>query len=146
MTRIFVRPPILEHLPAPRRYLHSRQGGSSLKGQRSIADFFYILDQHIEPVNSSDYNLQKLDNECLPLADPPIERSFSGNIKAGSYLISKFPGAINVYIMLTSLQRLQLILGRSCTSRLLHFSIPSLWPREQHAMEEGLQQVKSRAG
>ena len=64
------------------------------------------------------------------------------------YLIRKFPGAINVSLMLTSPQSLQL---RSCSSGLLRFSTTSsrelihllnLRPREQNAMEEGLQQVK----
>ncbi|KIM85607.1 hypothetical protein PILCRDRAFT_816820 [Piloderma croceum F 1598] len=60
---------------------------SSLKGQRSIADFFHILDHHIAVINADDYKLRQLDDEYRPLVGPPIERSFSGNIIAGSYLI-----------------------------------------------------------
>jgi hypothetical protein len=64
---------------------------SSLKGQRSIADFFHILDHLIELVNTNDYQLQQLDNEHRPLTGPSVERSSVGNIVAGNYLISKFP-------------------------------------------------------
>ncbi|KIM72489.1 hypothetical protein PILCRDRAFT_16096 [Piloderma croceum F 1598] len=47
--------------------------GSSLEGQRSIADFFHILDNHITVINADDYKLRQLDDECRPLVGPPIE-------------------------------------------------------------------------
>jgi len=66
--------------------------GSSLEGQRSIADFFYILDHHIKVANADDYKLRQLDDERCPLIIPPIERSFSGKIIAGNYLIESADG------------------------------------------------------
>src|ERR1700691_3734396 len=62
--------------------VHSRKGGSSLEGQRSITDFFHILDHHIKVENADEYKLRQLDNLCRPLVGPPIERSSSGNIIA----------------------------------------------------------------
>jgi hypothetical protein len=58
-----------------------------MKGQRSISDFFHILDCLILAVNADGYKLQQLDDDHRPLAVPPIERSSAGNIAAGSYLI-----------------------------------------------------------
>jgi len=57
--------------------------GSSLEGQRSIADFFHMLDAFIKVDNANDYRLQKLDDER------PVElkRSSLGNIVAGDYLV-----------------------------------------------------------
>jgi hypothetical protein len=57
-------------------------------GQWSIADFFHILDHHIEAVNADGYKLQWLDNERR---SPPLERLSPGNIVAGNYLIGMFP-------------------------------------------------------
>jgi hypothetical protein len=77
---------ILTHLPAP-RCLHSRKDGSSLEGQRSIADFFHMLDKLIKVDNADDYKLQKFNDEH-PVE---LERLSPGNIVAGDYLISKSP-------------------------------------------------------
>ena len=62
-----------------------------MKGQRSIADFFHILDHLVRAVDADDYKLQQLDDERRPLTGPPVERSSPGNIVAGNYLIGKFP-------------------------------------------------------
>ncbi|KIL63927.1 hypothetical protein M378DRAFT_163885 [Amanita muscaria Koide BX008] len=60
--------------------------GSSLEGQRSIADFFELLDYVIISTTANDYKLQKVDDTLSPLTDP-VERSSPGNIAAGNYLI-----------------------------------------------------------
>ena len=62
-----------------------------MEGQRLIADFFRILDHHVQVVNTDDYKLRQLDDERCPLVGPPIERSSPGNIIAGKYRIGKFP-------------------------------------------------------
>jgi hypothetical protein len=62
-----------------------------MEGRRSIVDFFKLLDYAIEVAAGNDYKLRKLDDTLSPLTDPPVERSSSGNITAGSYLIGKFP-------------------------------------------------------
>lgn len=62
-----------------------------MEGRRPIADFFQLLDCVIRFTTPGDYKLQKLDDTLSPLADPPVERSSSGNIVAGNYLIRKFP-------------------------------------------------------
>ena len=77
--------------PAETQCSHSRKGGSSLKGQRTITDFFYTLDHIIQVINTYDYQLHQLDNNGHPLAIPPVERLSAGNIVAGDYLISKSP-------------------------------------------------------
>ncbi|KAF8720783.1 hypothetical protein AX14_010770 [Amanita brunnescens Koide BX004] len=38
-------------------------------------------------ITASDYKLQKFDDTLNTLTNPPVERSFPGNIAAGSYLI-----------------------------------------------------------
>lgn len=60
-----------------------------MKGQRSITDFFHILDHLVEPINTNEYQLQQLDDEGHPLAGPPVKRSSAGNIIAGNYLIGE---------------------------------------------------------
>jgi hypothetical protein len=65
-----------------------------LEDQRSIADFFHILDNLIN-VNTGDYILQQVNEECHPLNSPVVQLS-PGKIKAGRYIIGKFPSAIHV--------------------------------------------------
>ena len=142
-TRSFVCPPVLISLLAP-QCLHSRKGGSSLEGQRSIAEFFHILDYLIEVVNSDDYKLQRLDDNHCPLASPPVERSSPGNIVAGNYVIGKSPLSYRCLLMLTTLQSLRLKVGRSCPSSLIRFSTSrpralALRPREKNSMEQSPQ-------
>lgn len=67
--------------------VHKDLYGSSLDGQRSIADFFKLLDHLIQAVPDNGYKLQKLDDTLTPLTNPPVERSPPGNIAAGNYLI-----------------------------------------------------------
>jgi hypothetical protein len=86
-------PPIFTRLPVL-RCLHSHKGCSSLAGQRSIVDLFHILDYFILVARADDYRLQKLDDNGDSLASPPVERSSTGNIAAGNYLIGRFPWAI----------------------------------------------------
>jgi len=50
---IVLCPPILVHQLAT-RCLHSRKDGSSLEGQRSIANFFHMLDEIIKVDNAND--------------------------------------------------------------------------------------------
>jgi hypothetical protein len=70
--------------------LHSCKDGSSFNGQRSAADFFYILDYFIQvDSDGNNYKLQPFENYCR-LARLPVERT-SGTIAAGSYLIGKLP-------------------------------------------------------
>jgi hypothetical protein len=65
--------------------------GSSLDGQRSISDFFKILDVIISTQSlCNDYKLQRLDSSRVPLAVPPLERSSPRNITGGDYLMRKF--------------------------------------------------------
>jgi hypothetical protein len=54
-------------------------------------DLFHILDYFILVARADDYRLQKLDDNGDSLASPPVERSSTGNIAAGNYLIGRFP-------------------------------------------------------
>ena len=38
--------------------------GSSLEGQRTVTDFFYMLDHFINVIGAEDYRLKQLDDEC----------------------------------------------------------------------------------
>ena len=88
-ARIFVRLPILIHRSVPRGSWRSPHiDGSLLAGQRTISDFFKILD-HAVRVLCVIYKLHNLDNALRP-SDDPVERSSPGNIVAGNYLIHKF--------------------------------------------------------
>lgn len=82
--------------------------GSSLEGQRTVTDFFYMLDHFVNVTGAEDYRLQRLDDERHPLG--PVGRSSIGTIDAGNYLIGKFHCAITVFL-LTPLQNLQLRVG-----------------------------------
>ena len=64
---------ILTHQPALVQCLCSCQGGSSLKGERLIPEFFHMLDHLIEVGNANEYYLQRLNDELRPLPGTAIE-------------------------------------------------------------------------